>query len=158
MVDLCQIPRAREGRCIDPRRVTLSDFQERAMQIRRDILGDEHVDRANSSITPFSRPFQEYITRVAWGEIWGRPGLSLRERSLMTLAMMAVTRQEHELAVHVRLARRNGLSVEEIAEALLHAGLYGGAAAANTSFAIAQRTLAELGEPDAIPLRDEQPV
>jgi 4-carboxymuconolactone decarboxylase len=114
------------------------------MEVRRAVLGDAHVDRAEERKTPFSADFQDFITRNAWGEVWTRETLSRRERSLMTLAILAALRSD-ELEIHVRGAVNNGLSDEEIAEALLHATVYAGAPAGNKAFAIAQRVLDELG-------------
>ncbi len=115
------------------------------MRIRREVLGDEHVDRAVAATTPFSAPFQDYITGAAWADVWGRPGLDRRTRSCITLAILTTLRCEHEIAMHVRAAVRNGLTAAEIGEVLLHTGVYAGVPSANTAFAIAQRTLAELG-------------
>ena len=115
------------------------------MAVRREVLGDAHVDRATERATAFSAPFQEYITRCAWGEVWTRPGLDRRMRSAITLALLTAGGHEAELALHVRAARRNGLTPEEIGEVLLHTAVYAGVPAANTAFAIAQRTLEEDG-------------
>ncbi|HEX9542519.1 MAG TPA: 4-carboxymuconolactone decarboxylase [Streptosporangiaceae bacterium] len=122
------------------------DDTERAVQgmtVRREVLGDAHVDRAVAGATPFTAPFQDFITRYAWGEIWSRPGLSRAERSIITLTALAVLRQEEELAMHLRAALRNGLTPEQIREVLLQVGVYAGIPAANRAFAIAQRILAE---------------
>jgi 4-carboxymuconolactone decarboxylase len=116
---------------------------EQGMAIRREVLGDAHVDRAVAGTTGFTAPFQDLITRYAWGEIWARPGLSRAERSMITLTALAVLRQEEELAMHVRAARRNGLSTGQIQEVLLQVAVYAGVPAANRAFAIAQRVLAE---------------
>ena len=113
------------------------------MTVRREVLGDAHVDRAVAGTTPFTADFQSFITRYAWGEVWSRPGLSRAERSMITLTALAVLRQDEELAMHLRAARRNGLSVEKIREVLLNAAIYAGVPAANRAFAIAQRVLAE---------------
>jgi 4-carboxymuconolactone decarboxylase len=113
------------------------------MAVRREVLGDEHVDRAVASATPFTAPFQDFITRYAWGEIWSRPGLSRAERSIITLTALAILRQEEELAMHLRAAIRNGLTAEQIREVLLQVGVYAGVPAANRAFAIAQRVLAD---------------
>jgi 4-carboxymuconolactone decarboxylase len=115
------------------------------MRVRREVLGDEHVDRAEARTTGFSRPFQEFITRTAWGEVWTRPGLDRRTRSAITLAALTAVRAEDELALHVRAAIRNGLTPDEIAEVLLHTAVYAGVPQANTAFAVAQRVLAEMG-------------
>jgi 4-carboxymuconolactone decarboxylase len=112
-------------------------------RIRREVLGDEHVDRAQERTTDFAAPFQDFITRYAWGGVWARPGLDRRARSMITLAALTATRSEGELALHVRAALRNGLTREEIAEVLLHTAVYAGMPAANAAFAIAQRVLDE---------------
>jgi 4-carboxymuconolactone decarboxylase len=113
------------------------------MEVRREVLGDEHVDAAVARATDFTVDFQDLITRYAWGEIWTRPGLDRRTRSCMTLiALVALNRME-ELGMHVRAARRNGLTREEIKEVLLHSAIYCGVPAANAAFAVAQRVLDE---------------
>jgi 4-carboxymuconolactone decarboxylase len=118
---------------------------ERGMKVRREVLGDEHVDAASSRATSFTADFQDLITRYAWGEIWSRPGLDRRTRSCITLtALLALGRLE-ELELHVRAALRNGLSQEEIKEVILHGAIYCGVPAANSAFAVAQRVLAEHG-------------
>jgi 4-carboxymuconolactone decarboxylase len=125
------------------------DDAERAAQgmaVRREVLGDEHVDRAVAATTPLTAPFQDFITRYAWGEIWSRPGLSRAERSMITLTALAVLRQEEELAMHVRAALRNGLAPGQIGEVLLHTAVYAGVPAANRALAIARQVLAEGGE------------
>ncbi|MGH2468029.1 MAG: 4-carboxymuconolactone decarboxylase [Candidatus Limnocylindrales bacterium] len=114
-------------------------------QVRRAVLGDEHVDRAEARTTAFSGPFQDYITRTCWGDVWARPGLDRRTRSCITLALLTALRAEGELPLHVRAAVGNGLSPAEIAEVLLQAAVYAGVPAANTAFAIAERTLREMG-------------
>jgi 3-oxoadipate enol-lactonase/4-carboxymuconolactone decarboxylase len=113
------------------------------MRIRREVLGDEYVDRAVARTTDFNRDFQDLITRYAWGEAWSRPGLERRERSMITLALLTALGSE-ELALHVRGAVRNGLTREEIGEVLLHSAIYAGVPAANRAFAVAQRVLDEL--------------
>jgi 4-carboxymuconolactone decarboxylase len=112
-------------------------------RVRREVLGDEHVDRAQACTTPFTADFQDYITRAAWGEVWTRPGIDRRMRSAITLAVLAALGHHEELALHVRAARRNGLSEDEIGEVLLHTAVYAGVPAANSAFAVAQRVLAE---------------
>ena len=114
----------------------------RGMQIRREVLGDEHVDAAVARTTDFTRPFQEYLAGAAWADVWGRPGLDRRTRSAITLAVLTALRAEGELAMHVRAALRNGLTRDEIAEVLLHAAIYAGVPAANAAFAIADEVLA----------------
>jgi 4-carboxymuconolactone decarboxylase len=116
---------------------------ELGMKVRREVLGDAHVEGAVASTTEFSAPFQEYITRTAWGDVWSRPGLDRRTRSCVTLALLACLRAEEELAMHVRAALHNGVTPEEISEVLLHTAVYAGVPAANSAFAVAQRILAE---------------
>jgi 4-carboxymuconolactone decarboxylase len=118
------------------------------MAVRRAVLGDAHVDRAQAGTDEFTRDFQELITRYAWGAVWTRDGLSRRERSLITLALLAGLGRSEELPLHVRGALNNGLTVAEIKEVLLHTAVYAGVPAANTAFAVARRTLADL---DALP-------
>jgi 3-oxoadipate enol-lactonase/4-carboxymuconolactone decarboxylase len=120
-------------------------MNEEGMAVRREVLGDAHVDRAVAATTPFTAPFQDFITRYAWGEVWSRPGLDRRTRSAVTLAMLVALRSEEELAMHVRAALRNGLRPAEIGEVLLHAAVYAGVPAANAAFAVAQRVLGEEG-------------
>ncbi len=124
------------------------DDAERAAQgmtVRREVLGDEHVDRAVAAATPLTAPFQDFITRYAWGEIWSRPGLSRGERSMITLTALVVLRQDEELAMHLRAALRNGLTRDQIGEVLLHTAVYAGVPAANRALAIARDVLAEEG-------------
>ncbi|WP_227997043.1 4-carboxymuconolactone decarboxylase [Nocardia australiensis] len=116
--------------------------------VRREVLGDEHVDRALARTTEFTRPFQEYITSAAWGAIWTRDGLDRRTRSAITLALLTALGCEDELAMHTRAALRNGLTVAEIGEVLLHTAAYSGIPKANTAFAVADRVLAQLSEDD----------
>ena len=118
----------------------------RGMTVRREVLGDAHVDRAVAGTTPFTADFQSFLTRYAWGEIWSRPGLTRAERSMITLTALTVLRQDEELAMHLRAALRNGLTPEQIAEVLLHTAVYAGVPAANRAFAIAARVLAEAGQ------------
>lgn len=116
--------------------------RESGEAIRRQVLGDDHVDRATAGATEFTEPFQDFITRYAWGGVWSRDGLDLRTRSAITLAVLTVLGRENEIAIHVRGAVRNGLSESEIGEVLLHTAVYAGVPAANAAFAIAQRVLA----------------
>ena len=116
------------------------------MTTRRQVLGDEHVDRTIAESDAFTADFQDYITRSAWGAVWSRPGLDRRTRSCITVAMLAAQGMEHELAMHVRAARRNGVTVEEIKEILLQVGVYAGVPRANRAFSIARDALS-----DAIP-------
>src|SRR5713226_154836 len=113
----------------------------RGMPVRRDVLGDDHVNRAVACTTDFTAPVQDLITRYAWGEIWTRPGLSRAERSMITLTALAVLRQDEELSMHVRAALRIGLSVSQIQEILLQVALYAGVPAANRAFDIAADVL-----------------
>jgi 4-carboxymuconolactone decarboxylase len=122
----------------------MSDLDDGAA-IRREVMGDEYVDRALTSAGPLTQPFQEFITRYAWGGVWARPVLDRRTRSVITLTALTVLRAHDELALHVRAAIRNGLTPDEIAEVLLHTAVYAGVPAANTAFAVAQRVLAEDG-------------
>ena len=113
------------------------------MTVRREVLGDAHVDRAVAGTTAVTADFQDFITRYAWGEVWSRPGLSRAERSMVTLTALVVLRQDEELAMHLRGALRNGLTPAQISEVLLHTAVYAGVPAANRAFAVAARVLAE---------------
>ena len=119
------------------------EMHERGERTRREVLGDEHVDGAIERTTPFTADFQDLITRYAWGEIWSRPGLDRRARSVAAITALVALGREHELAMHVRAARRNGLTVDELKEVLLQSAVYCGVAAANRAFAIAQAVLGE---------------
>ena len=121
----------------------MSDAHEAGMKVRREVLGDEHVDRAVDGTTPFTEPFQDFITRYAWGDVWTREGLDRRTRSAITLALLAALGHENELALHVRAALRNGLTPEEISEVLLHTAVYAGVPAANSAFTVAKRVIDE---------------
>jgi len=114
---------------------------DQGMTTRREVLGNDHVDRAIANTTQFTAPFQEFITRYAWGDIWSRPGLSRAERSMITLTALAVLRQDEELAMHVRAALTNGLSPSQIQEVLLQVAVYAGVPAANRAFAVAAEVL-----------------
>jgi 4-carboxymuconolactone decarboxylase len=120
----------------------MADDYTDGMAVRREVLGDAHVDRAVEATTGFTAPFQEFITRTAWGQVWTREGLDRRTRSCVTLALLTALHCHDELAMHVRAARRNGLSPDEIAEVLLHTSVYAGVPAANAAFKIAEATLA----------------
>ena len=124
---------------------------ECGMQVRREVLGDDHVDAAVERTTEFTADFQDLITRYAWGEIWTRPGLDRRQRSCITLTALVALGHLEELEMHVRAALRNGLSADEIKEVLLHSAIYCGVPAANAAFAVAQRALAEHDEPPTNP-------
>jgi 4-carboxymuconolactone decarboxylase len=115
------------------------------MEIRREVLGDEHVDRAVERTTEFTSDFQDFITRYAWGEVWARPGLDRRTRSCVTLTALVALGRLDELEMHVRAALRNGLTEQEIGEVLLQCAVYCGVPAANSAFAVAQRVLSESG-------------
>jgi 4-carboxymuconolactone decarboxylase len=119
------------------------DAYERGMRIRREVLGDEHVKRATERTTDETRDFQDFITRYAWGEIWARPGLDRRTRSCITLTALVALGRLDELALHIRAARRNGLTDEEISEVLLQSAVYCGVPAANSAFAVFRRVLDE---------------
>ena len=119
------------------------DARERGMRIRREVLGDDHVDRAVERTTDETADFQDFITRYAWGEIWSRPGLDRRTRSCITLSALVALGRFDELAMHIRGARRNGLSTKEIGEVLLHSAVYCGVPAANSAFQVFQRVLDE---------------
>jgi 4-carboxymuconolactone decarboxylase len=121
----------------------LDAIREAGMEVRRAVLGDAHVDRSLQRTTPFTADFQDFITRYAWGDVWTRPGLDRRARSMITLAALTALGREGELELHVRAAVRNGLSRAEIAEVLLHTAVYAGVPAANAAFAAAQRVLDE---------------
>jgi len=127
------------------------ELYEAGMKVRREVLGDAHVDRATANATEFTQKFQDYITRAAWGSVWTRDGLDRRTRSCITLAVLTALHCHGEIAMHVRAAIGNGLTAGEIGEVLLHAGVYAGVPAANEAFAIAQKTLADMGEPTARP-------
>jgi 4-carboxymuconolactone decarboxylase len=122
------------------------DRLARGERVRREVLGDDHVDRATQRGSDLTRPFQEFITGAAWADVWGRPNLDRRTRSAITLAVLTALGARHELPMHVRAARRHGLSAEEIAEILLHTAIYAGLPRANEAFAIADEVLREGGE------------
>jgi 4-carboxymuconolactone decarboxylase len=116
---------------------------ERGMEVRREVLGDEHVDAAEARKSEFTAEFQDLITRYAWGEIWTRPGLDRRTRSAITLTALVALGRFEELRMHLRAALRNGLEENEIKEVLLQSAIYCGVPAANTAFAVAQEVLEE---------------
>ena len=117
---------------------------DRGMEVRRQVLGSDHVERAAARTTSFTADFQDLITRYAWGEIWTRPGLDRRMRSAITLTALVAGGHHEELELHLRAALRNGLTEEEIKEVLLQSAIYCGVPAANSAFAIAQRVLDEV--------------
>jgi 4-carboxymuconolactone decarboxylase len=132
---------ASEGRVPDGR----AAIHAAGLAVRREVLGDAHVDRAQAATTALTADFQDLITRYAWGEIWTRPGLDRRTRSAITLTALVACGHWGELAMHVRAARRNGLSVDEIREVLLQSAIYCGVPAANHAFAVAGEVLSEEG-------------
>ena len=121
----------------------MPDHFDEGVQTRRAVLGDAHVDRAEANQTAFDADFQTFITEGAWGSVWSRPGLSRRERSLVTIALLAALGHDEEVAMHVRATRNTGASAEDIKEALLHVAVYAGVPAANRAFRIAKQALGE---------------
>jgi 4-carboxymuconolactone decarboxylase len=115
--------------------------RDEGMRVRREVLGDEHVDGAVAGTSAFTEAFQELITRYAWGDVWTRPGLDRRTRSCITLAVLVALRLEDELAMHVRAALRNGVTADEISEVLLHCAVYAGVPAANAAYRVAEGVL-----------------
>jgi 4-carboxymuconolactone decarboxylase len=116
---------------------------EQGMHVRRAILGDSHVDRAEAQQTPFDADFQRYITETAWGSVWSRPGLDRKTRHLVTLAMLAALGREPELALHIRATRNTGVTQDELKEVFMQVAVYAGVPAANTAFAVAKRVFVE---------------
>ncbi|MGA8230108.1 MAG: 4-carboxymuconolactone decarboxylase [Candidatus Acidiferrales bacterium] len=114
------------------------------MKVRRAVLGGQHVDKAVANATPFNEPFQDLITRYAWGEIWTRPGLPRATRSMITLAMMIALNRPEEFRMHVGAALRNGVTREQIQEVLLQSSIYCGVPAANDAFRVAQQVFTEM--------------
>jgi 4-carboxymuconolactone decarboxylase len=123
--------------------VTDEERKAAGLRVRREVLGDAHVDRAVANTTEFTADFQDFITRYAWGELWARPGLSRPQRSMVTMALLAGLGRHEELAMHVRAAIRNGVTPAEISEVLLHVAVYAGVPAANHAFVIADKTIKE---------------
>ncbi|TAE34066.1 MAG: 4-carboxymuconolactone decarboxylase [Cytophagales bacterium] len=121
--------------------MTRDDLYEQGMKTRRAVLGDAHVDRAEATKTEFDADFQQYITENAWGSIWSRPGLTPRERSLITIALLAALGHEEELAMHIRATRNTGASPEDVKEVLLHTAIYAGVPVTNGAMKIAKRVL-----------------
>jgi 4-carboxymuconolactone decarboxylase len=117
---------------------------DKGMGIRRSVLGDAYVDRAIANMNEFNQPLQELVTQYCWGEVWGREGISKRDRSMINLAMISILNRPHELRAHLRGALNNGLSKDEIREVLLQVAIYAGVPAAVDSFRIANETFAEL--------------
>ena len=119
---------------------------DQGMKVRRAVLGDAHVDRSLQSRTPFNEPFQDLLTRYAWGEIWARPGLSRQIRSMLTIGMMVALNRPDELRLHLRAALNNGVSRDEIQEVLLQSAIYCGVPAANSAFHAAEEVFARLDQ------------
>lgn len=119
---------------------------EAGMTVRREVLGDAHVDRAEAQKTAFDADFQQLITEVAWGSVWTRPGLERKTRHMLTIAMLATLGKENELAMHIRATRNTGVSAEELKEVLLQVAVYAGVPAANAAFAVAKEALREIGD------------
>lgn len=128
---------------------TRSDAYEQGIEMRRSVLGREHVDRSLAQVSDFSRPVQELVTEYCWGVVWTREGLEPKTRSLLNLAMLTALNRSHELAVHVRGALNNGVTVTELQETLLQAAVYAGVPAALESFRVAEKVLQELADDDA---------
>lgn len=145
--EVARLLREHHGRAADQARRTLAEVQEAGTAVRRAVLGDAHVDRATAGVTDLTAEFQELITRYAWGSIWTRPGLDRRSRSMITLTALVARGHHEELALHLRAARTNGLTDDEISELLLQTAIYCGVPDANTAFRIAQRVLADPAEP-----------
>ncbi len=125
------------------------DQVERGMRVRRAVLGEEHVDRAQASTTEFTRDFQEFITRYAWGDVWSRPGLDRKTRSMLVIAITAALGRTEELRLHVRGSRNTGVTREEVREVLLQVAVYAGVPAANTAFANAAAVYREVDAEDS---------
>lgn len=123
----------------------MSDRHAQGMTTRRSVLGDAHVDRAEASKTAFDAPFQELITEAAWGHVWSRPDWSKRERSMVTIALLAALGHDDEVAMHVRATANTGATPDDIREALLHVAIYAGVPAANHAFKIVKTTYKEMG-------------
>lgn len=123
----------------------MTGFDPDGMRVRRAVLGDAHVDRATAAADAFTLDFQQFITRYAWGDVWGRPGLNWHTRSVITVSVLTALRAEGELEMHLRAALRNGVTPDELKELLMHVAVYAGVPAANSAFALASRVLREEG-------------
>jgi 4-carboxymuconolactone decarboxylase len=123
-----------------------SELYKKGMATRRSVLGAAHVDRATAAMTDFDEPFQTFITEGAWGSVWSRPQLTKRERSLLTIALLAALGHDEEVAMHARASANTGASPEDVREALLHVAVYAGVPAANRAFKIVKRTYAEMAQ------------
>ena len=131
---------------------TMSDESTRyadGLAVRRAVLGEAHVARASAAVTPFDADFQRFITEGAWGSVWSRPGLTKRERSIVTLALLAALGHHDEVALHVRATRNTGATPEDVAEAMLHVAVYAGVPAANHAIKVIKQTYAALAAEDA---------
>lgn len=126
-----------------------ADLSTKGTSIRRRVLGDAHVDRAEAAKTAFDAPFQALITDAAWGHVWARDTISLRERSMLTIALLAGLGNDHELAMHIRATRNTGATEADVMEALLHVAIYAGVPRANHAIKIAKDTFAALAKEDA---------
>jgi 4-carboxymuconolactone decarboxylase len=124
----------------------MADLQTRGMAIRRRVLGDAHVNRAEAAKTDFDAPFQSLITDAAWGHVWARDTISLRERSMLTIALLAGLGNDHELALHIRATANTGATEADVMEALLHVAIYAGVPRANHAIKIARETFATMRE------------
>jgi 4-carboxymuconolactone decarboxylase len=125
---------------------TASDRYIQGMATRRAVLGDRHVDKAEQTKTAFDGPFQELITEAAWGHVWSRPDFTLRERSIVTIALLAALGQDEEVAMHVRATANTGATPDDLREAMLHVAIYAGVPAANHAIKIIKTTLADMKE------------
>jgi 4-carboxymuconolactone decarboxylase len=125
------------------------DLYDRGMAVRRSVLGDAHVDRSLERATEFDADFQEFITKTAWGQIWTRPGLDIRTRSMLTIAMLAALGKDGELKLHIRATRNTGVTRDEVKEILMQAAVYAGVPAGNHAMALARAVFAEMDEEDA---------
>ena len=132
-----------------------SERYQKGLEIRREVLGHDHVDRALAKVNDFNGPFQEFITRYAWGEIWERSGLTRRDRSLITLAMLVALNREAEFRLHIRAAFRNGVTAEELRELLLQSGIYCGLPAANAAIRAAEEVIREAKDGPGLPSPDK---
>lgn len=128
---------------------------ETGMRVRREVLGGEHVDRAQARQTPFDAPFQQFITETAWGTLWASDALDRRTRSLLTVAILAALGRTEELTLHLRASRNTGVTPEELREALMHVAVYAGVPAANTAFALAKQALIQDSH-ENMPLTSDQ--
>ncbi|MGU3576627.1 4-carboxymuconolactone decarboxylase [Brucellaceae bacterium C25G] len=126
-----------------------TDRYNTGMDVRRSVLGNEHVDRAAGNTTSFDAPFQELITEAAWGTVWSRPNWSKRERSIITIALLAALGHDEEVAMHIRATKNTGATQEDICEALLHVAIYAGVPASNHAFKIAKQVYAQMEEDEA---------